>query len=1046
MRAPSGGASAVDTERLLFIDAPKLTEAADPVEVGGSLAIVGWALARSGVASIGIALDDVPVLAAQYGIARGDVAAAYPDWNGAAYSGFAASIPARVMAPGPHTVGVTVLDKGGASATVAFGIAVAESAEGAGPGLLRQKMTEAEVDLQRRILTGLDWDPLFCVVVVADAGAPGARIDATLASLRRQVYERWQVVIVTRADARGLSRRVRDGFDDIAGRVRIVTRPTGTPLGARAKKRDPVLITVLRAGDRLGCDALMEFAVASGLEREADFFYGDERRRGPGGPVAAFFKPDWSPDLLLATNYVGRCWCARAALVARAGVTLASLQGRGDYDAVLRCTEHARAIRRVGTVLHERAPGGDRPAQERKALGAALKRRGIDAKVAPGRLPGTHRVRRAVAADDVVSIIMPVRAASNALRTRLGSLRAITSYRAFEIICIGQAGDTEGLAAACDRVIAASGPFERWRLATLGARAARGRHLLFLDNAIEVIDPAWLEALLEHSQQGHMGAVGPMLLRPDRTIASAGIFLAGPAGMRHAGRSRPEQDPGYFGLTQVERNVIAVAGACLMTRRDTFAASGGFDARQAGANADLDYCLKLWQRGLSSVYTPHARLVCHGDDVPAAREDAGAVATRWRGVFLDGDPFFHPRLSQALGKVVPEREPVERVASGHPLFAKDAIKRILAVKLDHLGDCVTALPALRRLKRHFPAARLSVLSGPWAKDVWALEPSIDAVIDFEFYFARSGRGARAVSDKDLAALERRLAPSRFDLAVDLRKIPDTRPILQRTGARILAGFDHGGRFPWLDVALEWDADPPLVPKRQQIGDDFVNLVDAIAAAGEPDRQVIAPRVRPALTLPAGTARRLFARPVVCVHPAAGNALRQWPPTQFAALIDLLVERRSVNVALIGRQDEQAIAQAVVAGVERRDAVFALLGKITMPELPAFLSRCVLFVGNNSGPKHLAAGLGVPTVAIHSGVVDTVEWGPLGPNAIAVRRDMACAPCYLQTAQDCPRGLACLTGIGAGEVYRTCERMLAIKPATRRPRPPLKRRLTEAMYP
>ena len=88
--------------------------------------------------------------------------------------------------------------------------------------------------------------------------------------------------------------------------------------------------------------------------------------------------------------------------------------------------------------------------------------------------------------------------------------------------------------------------------------------------------------------------------------------------------------------------------------------------------------------------------------------------------------------------------------------------------------------------------------------------------------------------------------------------------------------------------------------------------------------------------------------------------------------------------------------------------------------------CALYLGNNSGPKHIAAALGVPTVGIHSGVVDATEWGPIGPRAVAVRRKMVCSPCYLASPQDCHRELACLVGLEPATVYAVCARLLAAR--------------------
>ena len=106
----------------------------------------------------------------------------------------------------------------------------------------------------------------------------------------------------------------------------------------------------------------------------------------------------------------------------------------------------------------------------------------------------------------------------------------------------------------------------------------------------------------------------------------------------------------------------------------------------------------------------------------------------------------------------------------------------------------------------------------------------------------------------------------------------------------------------------------------------------------------------------------------------------------------------------------------------------LVGATSLRELPGLLASADLFIGNNSGPKHLAAGLGVPTVGVHSGTVDAREWGPLGANAIAVRKNMVCSPCYFSDARDCPRELACLTQLQPFDVYEICRRFLAIETA------------------
>jgi ADP-heptose:LPS heptosyltransferase len=200
----------------------------------------------------------------------------------------------------------------------------------------------------------------------------------------------------------------------------------------------------------------------------------------------------------------------------------------------------------------------------------------------------------------------------------------------------------------------------------------------------------------------------------------------------------------------------------------------------------------------------------------------------------------------------------------------------------------------------------------------------------------------------------------------------------------------------------------------------------VAAAGE---ATAAPPVRPAAAAPLPTALgALFARPVVCIHPGAGNVMKQWPEADFIALVALLLDRHPVNVLLIGGPDEAATVAALEREIAAPERLGSVAGRLALGELPGLLARCALFIGNDSGPKHIAAALGVPTVGIHSGTVDPAEWGPLGPDAVAIARGMSCAPCYLNREQDCPRALACLHGIDPGAVYRLCRPVLAALPA------------------
>jgi hypothetical protein len=139
---------------------------------------------------------------------------------------------------------------------------------------------------------------------------------------------------------------------------------------------------------------------------------------------------------------------------------------------------------------------------------------------------------------------------------------------------------------------------------------------------------------------------------------------------------------------------------------------------------------------------------------------------------------------------------------------------------------------------------------------------------------------------------------------------------------------------------------------------------------------------------------------------------------------LLVERLGVNILLIGGPDEVEIAKSVLNSVLHPRSVGSVAGQTSLGDLPGLLLNCALYIGNDSGPKHIAAAAGVPTIGIHSGVVDPVEWGPLGPRAVALRRNMSCSPCYLAKAEDCPRALACLRYLEPNLVFEAAKMLLS----------------------
>ncbi len=1031
----------------LEVDHPLLDGDAARTSIRGALAISGWVVARHGVTGVSVFNGERLLGRAHCGMRREDIGSAFPDYEGSLLAGYALVLPPGTLTQGEHTIRIVAAgtaqrsDARAATLERRFSIRVEHSDALPPESALRTRIAPAEAAFGLRLLKRQGYNPSFHLTVGPDEeAADSAALAATLWSLVSQAYPVWTATV-------HLSSRAEAGHPGLRAIVeassgRIVLAWPGKAAKARRGGGQPRFVMRLRAGDGLGADALLAFAAESATERAADLIYADDVRADPAqNRRQPFFKPDWSPNLLLAMNYVGRAWCATPEVVERARLA----ESASDYDTVLRLTGAASQIRHVPRVLFDIGARGDTKDQEAAALAACLARRGLAAHAEPALVAGTWRVRRTLAKPKRgrgveagrVSIIMPTCGARGLVRTAIETLRATTGSalpggRQVEIVVLDNTppGDTamgNWLRRHADRVIGMPSAFNWSQFNNLGARAATGEYLLFLNDDIEATQPGWLEALLEHAQQPDVGVVGARLLYPDGLVQHAGQYLAG-AHARHAFRFSDSTMPGPFGLAGVAREVISVTGACQLVRAEVFCRLGGFEEAHSVVNNDVDFCLRAWRAGLSVIYTPHATLTHHELASRAALEDSydeARFAGTWRAVFAKGDPFRHPRLAADSDDYSPDPEPATLLHAGRRGPEAEAVQRILAVKLDHIGDYLTCLPALRSLKRRFANAVIDLLAAKATADLVQDDGLLGEVIVFDFFHARSGDGQVALAAETFAALAARLAPKRYDIAIDLRMHPETREVLRHTGAGFCAGYDHDSRFPWLDVALEWEGDQRLAAKRSHVSERLVALVSAVedACRGEaaPEAAPLSPASVPALAaLPAA----FTARPLVCMHPGAGNTTKQWPAADYALLADLLAAEAGVHVVLVGAADEAPVADQVLRRVAMPGCVESLVGQVRLRDLAQVMRACVLFVGNDSGPKHLAASLGLPTVGIHSGVVDAAEWAPLGPQALALRRRMVCSPCYLEFAADCPRDLACLTGLRPAEVFAVCRRLLA----------------------
>jgi ADP-heptose:LPS heptosyltransferase/GT2 family glycosyltransferase len=1009
------------------VDRPFIGDGTVP-RVADIFVVEGWVIARGGVATVKVEVDGRPVGSAYYGIPRPDVYSRFKEEDDTLNCGFRFQCPTAHLGSGECTATLIVRGRSGELESISFQISIVQSELNSGRRHgLRYEIGHGE----RQHLVEFAKQPVkasFHVVVVDSGSVDDSCRRATILSLANQVWDNWKVTIIAknayRAAAAGQA--VARCAPDLRSRFVVADAQGQSP--PSSFETDMSFTCVCNMGDEFGIDALNSFAIAISSNPSADVLYADEVRIAPGhDSPSPFFKPDYSPGLLLSTNYIGRGFVVRSSLINEIKLTIPELVEFGEYNFVLRCAESATNVHHLSSLLVRTDLGGcERGDAQKLALVRALARRGPNSWIEPGAVPGSWRSRPKEPITGRVSIIIPTCAANGRIRVCIDSIRQKTSYRNFEIVCPenvpkDQSAWRQFLIGNADKVINIVDEFNWSRFNNLAVDICEGEYLLFLNDDTEITEPDWLNALLEEAVRPNVGAVGARLLYPNGTVQHAGMFLGVGIG-RHLFRHAARADSGYFGLAMTRREVIAVTGACMMVRRDVFEALGRFDERHKVINNDLDFCLRAHRAGRKNIYTPFASLIhheCESRKGLPEEYDAGAFYRAWRHEFAKGDPFHNPHLSRDTDYLQADYEKFEAKVMERRRIQKSDIQRILVVKLDHIGDFVTALPAIRQLKLLFPSASITVLGAPSSRALAGSEEAIDEFIPFVFFHAKSQLGLRDVSPAEMKELGQRLSSLHFDLAIDLRKHPETRHILRHSGAKILVGYEVAEQFPWLDIALEFVGDKPRYPKRYHITEDLLNLVGAIDSALDRDRPRTSLTPMPVARMPYRI-RHLFDRPVVAIHPGAGTETRQWPSTHFADLISLFIDRNDVGVVLIGGKDDAALIDEIVEAVDRADRLGFTVGEIDIEDLPRFLSACSLFVGNNSGPTHVASESGVPTIGVYSGVVDAGEWGPGGSCSMVVRREMTCSPCYISLIKDCPREYACMRYLSPALVYQSAQ--------------------------
>lgn len=503
----------------------------------------------------------------------------------------------------------------------------------------------------RRMAAALRNPPLISIVVPT-YNTPARYLRELVDSIRAQIYPRWELCIADDASPQPHVAKLLAAAAAADARIRFTVRERNGHISAATNSALALAtgdyVAFVDHDDVLPADALFHVAEALSAAPETDLVYTDEDKINEEGVrYDPHFKGAWNPEMAITHNYVHHLKVIRRSIVDASGNLRVGFEGAQDIDLILRCVELARPDRILHVPhvcyhwrAHEQstAQKGDQKRYlfdaARTAIDEALRRRRLRASAFLPPLMDRHalclhqlRWDPSLLAESEVTIVIPTRNRADLLSACIASLDRTIDWKNARLVIVDD-GSTEpealdllsslerrpGLRCRVIRAGVARPQFNYSRLVNIGTAAAETPLVLHLNNDIVALEPGWLEDMAGWLSVPGVGAVGARLVRPDGTLDHAGLSLNPDGGLPHSVfAGLPRDDFGFFFLPHAARDVLAVTGACLLTRTELYRRLGGFDEVDFQiAYNDVDYCIRAGAAGFRTVYSPQATLTHAG--------------------------------------------------------------------------------------------------------------------------------------------------------------------------------------------------------------------------------------------------------------------------------------------------------------------------------------------------------------------------------------------------------------------------------------------------
>jgi glycosyltransferase involved in cell wall biosynthesis len=539
---------------------------------------------------------------------------------------------------------------------------------------------------KRKILTNLQKNfarkPLISIVIPV-YNPPIDFFKKALDSITKQIYPHWEICIADDCSTDEEVREVIEEYKKKYTNIKVVYR---TENGHISKASNSAIelaegeyTLLFDQDDELKENALFEIVKLINQKPNADLIYSDEDKIDENNVHSApHFKPDWCPDSLLSRNYICHVSVFKTNQLKEIGGFRVGFEGSQDHDLLLRYTEKYTNIYHIPEILyhwriHEYSVAsseGAKPYAHRAAQTAiteAMERRGYKADI--GFLDGFvgYTVRLEIKKpNDLVSIIIPTKDKQKYLEQCIDSIVNLSEYRNFEIILIDNNSIEKGFFKLVEKYkeqtqfkfiyVRDEKPFNFSRLMNLGRKHANGEYILLLNNDTQVISPDWMNAMIEHAQRPEIGVVGCKLLFDDDTIQHAGVVIGLGGVASHAFMGDYVDEPGYFHYKKLLNNYCALTAACILMRKNVYDEVNGFNEDFVVEYNDVDFCLKVIEKGYRNLYVPHVSLY-HYESISRGHQHATSEGykrhvkevnlfrKKWMR-YVEHDPCYNPNLTR----------------------------------------------------------------------------------------------------------------------------------------------------------------------------------------------------------------------------------------------------------------------------------------------------------------------------------------------------------------------------------------------------------------